>query len=144
MKLSPLLIPVLLIAVISCSKSGYNTRPQITITSINTIVDSGGNLDVKLKFTDKQGDLGLGVFTSIRTRLNQRPPSSGGTADTVLSTVPSFPNLTTGEFEFTLPYQILNESTQENDTAIFKFAVVDRAGNKSDTITSPKVVILYH
>ncbi|HMH23725.1 MAG TPA: hypothetical protein VK563_18190 [Puia sp.] len=144
MKLIPLLIPLLLIIAVSCSKSGYTTKPQITITSINTIIDSGGNLDVKLKFTDKQGDLGMGQFTSMRTRLNQRPPSNGGTADTVFNQVPSFPNLSTGEFEFTLPYQILNESTQENDTVIFKFAVVDRAGNKSDTITSPKVVVLYH
>jgi hypothetical protein len=142
MKLIPLLIPALLIiVVVSCKKDSYTTKPQIFITSINTKVDSGGNLEVKLKFTDKQGDLGQGIFTSLRTRLNQRPPSNA-TPDSVTNTIPSFSNLTTGEFDWTLPWQNIYESTQENDTVIFRFVVTDRAGNKSDTLTSPKIIII--
>ena len=39
---------------------------------------------------------------------------------------------------FNLPYDFLKESTVENDTILFRFAVTDRAGNKSDTVeTSP-------
>ena len=62
MKFTYLLIAAVLIIAVSCKKNSYTTKPQITITSINTLIDSGGNLTVTFKFTDKQGDLGGGSF----------------------------------------------------------------------------------
>ncbi|MEI9910542.1 MAG: hypothetical protein WDO71_13245 [Bacteroidota bacterium] len=36
----------------------------------------------------------------------------------------------------------LKESVSKNDTIVFRIAVTDKAGNKSDTITTDKIVIL--
>jgi hypothetical protein len=86
--------------------------------------------------------LGQGVFIAIRIRLNQRPlPIGTGGVDTLIASIPDFPNQNQGQFEFTQGYTYLNQSDQENDTIIFKFAVIDRAGNKSDTISSNKIIV---
>jgi hypothetical protein len=144
MKLIYLLIPAFLLIAVACKKNSYTTKPQISIKSINTIVDSASSLNVTFKFTDKEGDLGGGTIVSLRTRLNQNTTANGATADSVPNPIPPFPNYTSGEFAWTLDYDNLSESKTENDTVIFRYWVTDRAGNTSDTITSPKVVILYH
>jgi hypothetical protein len=143
MKLISLLIPAVLIIAVSCKKNSYTTKPQISIKEITSTVDSGGNLNVTFKFTDKEGDLGGGSIISLRTRLNQDPVTNP-TADTVGNPIPSFPNYTMGEFDWTLQYQNLNESIHENDTIYFRYVVTDRAGNTSDTLKSPNIVVLYH
>ena len=42
---------------------------------------------------------------------------------------------------FHFPYDFLKESTVENDTIMFRFAVTDSAGNKSDTVDTTPIVI---
>ena len=142
MKFTLFLITIVSLAVISCSKNSYTTKPQITIESINTLIPYDGQLDAKLKFTDKQGDLGEGSITAVRIRLNQHPPNDS-LADTYVYTIPDFPNKSLGQLEFTLPANSFHEQTTENDTVQIKFSVIDRAGNKSDTILSPVIVALY-
>lgn len=147
MKHALLSLPVLLITiaaiVIACSKSN-SSKPHLSIKSINTIVDSGGSLDVKFKFSSSD-KLGQGTFTSIRIRQNQKPPSNPSGGDTIVTPIPTFPDVSTGEFDYTLPYTgYLNEDVTQNDTFIFKFAAVDRNGNSSDTLTSPIIVSLLH
>jgi hypothetical protein len=144
MKIRSLLTTTLLVAAVSCNKSKFQTKPQISIESINSVIPAGGGLDAKLKFTQKNGSLSGGTFISIRDRLNQQPlPPGTGSTDTLVSNIPSFPDKNQGEFEFTLDYNYLHESDQQNDTFLFKFAVIDRNGNKSDTISSSKVVVLF-
>ncbi|MGZ8524176.1 MAG: hypothetical protein ACXWV1_07095, partial [Chitinophagaceae bacterium] len=62
-------------------------------------------------------------------------------ADTFITTLPQFPSKDNGEITFQLAYNRLKESRVENDTFIFRFAVTDLAGNKSDTVISEQVVI---
>jgi hypothetical protein len=126
----------------NCNKSKYQTKPQITIQSINTQIPFNGSMQANLHFTQKDGKLSQGIFISIRNRVNQTPlPPGTGSADTVVGVIPQFPDLDQGDFQFTLDYISLHESDVENDTFVFKFAVIDRVGNKSDTISSPKVVV---
>jgi hypothetical protein len=150
-------IPALLIIslccfVLSCSKDKYTTKPQLTIESINTLIpapDSSGDgsLNVLLQYTSKKGNLGGGYFVAIRTRLNQDfIPSGTGNTDTFSGPIPPFPDKSKAEFQFTADYQSLYEATStrpsEPDTIIFKFAAIDADKNSSDTITSPKIIIL--
>jgi hypothetical protein len=145
MKISYFRIPALLaIVLVSCKKDQYQTNPQITMESINSIVPVGGELDAKFNFTQKNSVLSGGVFTAIRTRLNQQPlPIGTGSADTTTYAVPSYPDQNQGQFELVLPYTYLNESNTENDTILFKFVVADREGRVSDTVTTGNIVILY-
>jgi uncharacterized protein YwbE len=143
MKFSRLLLPtVLIIAFAACNGNKYQTKPQITIESINSPIPVGGSMQAKLKFTQKDGKMGQGIFIAIRVRQNQHPlPPGTGSPDTLASTIPDFPDKNEGEFQYTLDYTYLHQSDEENDTIIFKFAVIDRDNNKSDTISSPKIVI---
>lgn len=143
MKLMSFLIPVVLITVVSCNKTNSGSKPQISIVSVNTTVVRGGQMDVRLKFTSKSANLSGGSFTSIRTRLNQRPPTNISGRDTLPNTIPSFPNQTQGELEYVLPYVgYLTATAHENDTLVFKFFAIDAAGHSSDTISSPKIIII--
>ncbi|HMH34384.1 MAG TPA: hypothetical protein VK543_15205 [Puia sp.] len=143
MKISHLLLPgVLVLLGVTCNKSKYQTKPQISIESINSPVPVGGSMQAMLKFTQKDGKLGQGSFIAIRNRLNQQQlPPGTASADTLVSPIPEFPDKNEGEFQFTLDYTYLHQSDTQNDTIRFKFAVVDRVGNKSDTISSPIIVI---
>ncbi|MGZ8549458.1 MAG: hypothetical protein ACXWV2_02305, partial [Chitinophagaceae bacterium] len=62
-------------------------------------------------------------------------------ADTFIVLLPEFPPKDQGEISFQLDYSRLKESVIEPDTFLLRFAVTDRAGNKSDTIISEQVVI---
>ncbi len=148
MKLTPFLIPALLITlvycVLSCSKSNGG-KPSISIESITTTVDQNtANMVATLKFKSPGGKLSGGSFYSFRTRLNQDPPANpAGGSDTLANPIPSFPNQTQGELVYTLPYNgYLSYGGTENDTLVFKFWAVDAAGNTSDTVSSPKIIIV--
>ncbi len=111
--------------------------------SVNSVIPVGGAMQAKINFTQSNGLLSQGIFIAIRTRLNQitLPPDNQG-ADTLVSQIPEFPDKNQGEFQYTLDYNYLHQSDQENDTINFKFAVIDRAGNKSDTISTGTIVVL--
>src|SRR5258708_27278509 len=106
--ITALVITVLTAAVVSCSKNN-SSKPKLTITSINTIVDSGGSLNIKFKFTSGT-NLPSGTFTSIRIRQNQKPPNSPSRGGTIVTPIPSFPTPTSGGLGYTFPYTCyLNE-----------------------------------
>jgi hypothetical protein len=142
MNRAPFLIPAVLTILVSCSKDKYTTKPQLSITSINTTVPVGGNLDVLFTYTSKQGDLGQGRFVIIRDRLNQEPvPINGGNTDTLSGPIPDYPDKSKAQMELLLDWNSLHETDDENDTIVMKFAAIDRAGNSSDTIVSPQIIV---
>jgi hypothetical protein len=148
MKPESFLIPALLItatlAIVSCSKSGSGSKPTLKLQSINTTVQVGGNLNALFSFSTSSADLSQGTFVAIRNRLNQIPlPPGTQNTDTLTGVVPQFPSVTKGQFQYSLPYSYLHESDVENDTIVFKFAVVDPAGISSDTLTTPQIVVLF-
>lgn len=148
MKPGSFLIPacLLLVTILGCGKTNNSTKPSLKIKTINTEVRAGGSLDVVLQFDDKSEDLSQGTFTAIRKRLNQHGLTSGSASpDTLTGPIPQYPDQPSGEFEFRLDWgSYLHQSDTENDTITFKFAAVDRKGNKSDTITSPKIIVDFH
>lgn len=140
-KFIPFLFVIFLVA---CDKDKFETKPQIEIDSYNTKeLLPNTNLIINLKFTDKEGDLGQGLFTYIPVRLNRRglPPMVPDYSPVEL-TIPEFNDHNKGELELKLEWKDLHKSDRENDTINFKFVAVDREGNKSDTVQSDQLIIL--
>jgi hypothetical protein len=150
MKVIPVLFALsLAILVVACSKDKYETKPRLEIKDYNTKeVSRGQDLRIRLNYYDKEGDIDGAWIVGIRDRLNQFPlgPNDDRT-DTFPNPnnpvyLPDFPAKDFGEITFQLPYDALKESQVENDTMVFRFAITDKAGNKSDTITSDKIVVI--
>lgn len=146
MKLSCLLLPGILItmtvAVLACSKSGNGSKPKISIESLNNPIQQDQSLTVNLKFSNGS-KLSKGTFLAIRTRLNQIQPPNPISGDTIAAQIPDFNGAEKGELEFIQPYQgYLHFIDHINDTLVLKFAVIDVNGISSDTISSPKIIVI--
>ncbi len=132
-----------LVLLLACGKDKFETKPLLEIKDYNSReIVQGQTLEVRINYFDKEGDLGQAPFVAIRVRQNIFPlPPAQEKADTLRSTLPEFPDKDNGEITFRLAYDFLKESVTENDTLIFRFAVTDRAGNKSDTVNSQPIVV---
>lgn len=150
MKTRNALALLLLFTFIACGKDKFETVPQLKIKSKSTdVVPFNGNLTVTLQYTDKEGDVDDSLIV-VRQRLNRRntvtPPSSP-------YKIPSFPDFKKGEFEvnFRFNFDLIvglspiripgsNPAQFEPDTLTLKFVARDKAGNKSDTVSTGVVV----
>lgn len=144
MKAIPVIIvSSVLVLLLACGKDKFETKPLLEIKDYNSRdIVQGQTLEVRINYFDKEGDLGQAPFVAIRVRQNIFPlPPAQEKADTLRSTLPEFPDKDNGEITFRLAYDFLKESVTENDTLIFRFAVTDRAGNKSDTVNSEPIVV---
>ena len=136
------------ILLIACSKDKFETKPKIEFKDYNTReIHRGQTLVIRLNYYDKEGDLNTGTFFGVRNRVNQLPLSPlDDKTDTLRYNIPDFPPRDHGEITYTLDWEFLKEDRRpppigQNDTLEFKFAVADLAGNKSDTITTPIVIV---
>ena len=129
---------------IACGKDKFETKPKLEIKDYSSKeISPGEELRIRLNYFDKEGDLNGSPVIGILKRINLIPlPSGQDKVDTFRNNLPDFPAKDNGEISFQLSYDFLKESQTEDDTIIFRFAVEDRAGNKSDTITSDPVLIL--
>ena len=149
MKPGYVLVSVLLSALvleIGCGKSNSKSKPKISLESISDVVGHDDSMRALFKISDA-GGLNNGTFVAIRTRINQVPfPVTDSVGlDTFPVQIPDFGGGSSGEMRFALPAQgFLSESgnLHMNDTLIYKFFVLTSSNVSSDTISSPKVVIL--
>ncbi|HXB10140.1 MAG TPA: hypothetical protein VNW04_23615 [Puia sp.] len=149
MKPGYILVSVLLLAIfigIGCGKTNSKSKPKISLESINTVVQHDDSMRALFKLSSA-GGLSNGTFVAIRTRINQVPfpPTDSAGVDTFPVQIPNFNGAASGELRFALPVQgFLSESANlhMNDTLIYKFFVLTTGNVSSDTISSPKVVIL--
>lgn len=148
MKLGKFLIPVILVigTALGCSKSGEKAKPTFTLESIekNPIKDND-SLVVHFKFNNNGGRVASGTFVSIRNRQNQVPPSDVSAGDTLRNFIPDFEGASKGEFRYALPrsgYMSMSTSIHLNDTIIMRFFVLSNTGVSSDTINSPKIIVI--
>ncbi|GGA87004.1 hypothetical protein [Puia dinghuensis] len=137
---------LVIIIAISCGKSGSGSKPKISIESINTVVQHDDSMRALFKLSNAAG-LSNGTFVAIRKRLNQAPIPAQDTAgvDTFPVQIPNFNGSSSGEMRFALPAQGFLSQTSDlhiNDTLIYKFFVLTTGNVSSDTIPSPKIVIL--
>lgn len=134
-----------LIVGIGCGKSS-SSKPRISLESISQVVGHNDSMRAMFKLSNAS-NLSNGLFVAIRNRINQVPfPKADSVGlDTFPVQIPNFGGRSSGEMRFALPAQgFLSESANlhMNDTLIYKFFVLTTSGRSSDTISSPKVVIL--
>ena len=138
---------------VACDKETITTKPQIRFKSVNTeFVPLDADLVFTFEFSDKEGDLSEPVHVI-------KVSSNCVDADFADSVTWAFPNIprtknTEGELEIFIDGQIkLNRwrcvpppgpgpGPDTLETAIFKFVLVDNAGNVSDTAFSPPITIV--
>lgn len=130
--------------VVGCSKNEYNTKPTLKIKSISkTFVPAGESLLVQLQVTDKEGDVTDSLYFQ-KVRINQKKVPVT-LRDTLYFKIPDAPNSSDGIVQLDLTYDSYLVSAEtpngQNDTLIFRFAIQDKAKNKSDTISSDPIVI---
>ncbi len=138
---------------ISCDKDKFETKPKLTFKSVNaTTITKGGDLKFELTATDKEGDLTDSLFV---IRLNRNCTKKDTTKFQYI--LPKFP--TSGNLE--IPIQVnysyqsqgsnyppitpsfsCTSGSPRNDSCTFKFIIRDKAGNVSDSVLSPEIVLL--
>jgi hypothetical protein len=142
----------LAVIAVACGKDKFQTKPTISIKSINTdLVPANGTFVVTLECTDKEGDVQDSVLI-IKKRLNKRVVAT--IRDTIRYKFPSFPKSSRTFVEATLDYQTIisaitppnipgsNPVQKERDTLLLRFMVRDNAGNTSDTISSKQIIVI--
>lgn len=134
---------------IGCNKDKFTTKPQVKFKEVNSdVFGNGSRIEFKLGFTDKEGDFPGKAYIQRVT--------PGCPADTNVKYVfdlPEFPTSSNfeGDIIMTFGYNsnigkpIMPATPGEcGDTATsyFRFAIEDKAGNKSDTINSDNVIFI--
>jgi hypothetical protein len=150
------LFPIALLCfflVVACGKDKLETKPRISIKSVNTrVVPISQNLVVDLEFRDKEGDASDSIFI-IKQRLNVAPVQGSILRPLIGRDIPDFPKRQMGEIRLDLEYNDFlvsaetpnrNPLTQEiePDSLNFKFVVKDKAGHFSDTVVLERIIIL--
>ncbi len=139
------------LVLVACNKDKFETKPTIEIKSTSgDVVPRNSDFRVTLTVTDKEGDVDDSLYV-IRERLNRR--AAAPRTRTLPYKIPTFPDKSKVEFEI-----ILDNSTAltlsspaitipgqtgqfEPDTLSLKFVAVDKAKNKSDTVSRNVIVI---
>ena len=142
----------ILIVLFACNKDKYQTKPQISIKSINpSVVPTNGGLTITLSFTDKEGDISDTLFLK-KIRLNKTVVPT--IRDSIRYKIPDFPNYSKGDIDVALDYQTVLSainpppipgsvpSRAQPDTLIIKLWIRDKGGNVSDTVTTGQVVVI--
>lgn len=136
---------VLLFAFSGCGKDKFETTPKITFSKVNTTeLRAGQILQFTISFTDAQGDISDSIF------VQEVVPECQASNFKQPYKVPEFPSTSNqkGDIVVTFgynadPYPNIAPQCQKDETAIFRFALRDKAGNVSDTVSSPPIKIIY-
>ena len=143
MRYSILLASISLL-IISCNKDKFTTVPQLKYKSANiTDVFPGDVLQMKLSFTDKEGDLDGLIYVQQYSINCTRTKFEDSLA------IPKFPSTSNSDGEIVVSYgyrvppSLVEPQCNDVklDTCFFRFAIKDKAGNRSDTVQSEAIVL---
>ncbi|UAY52900.1 hypothetical protein [Ferruginibacter albus] len=143
------LITLFCLFLISCSKDSSQQKPTLTFESVNTtVLERGQYIQFTLGFTDPTGQFKSDSAIYVRKVVPQCPE------DSVLKDwlpLPAFnaSGNTKGDILVTYAYgtgtqylPIAEPKCGGNDTCFFQFVLQNAAGNMSDTVKSPTIVIV--
>jgi hypothetical protein len=162
MKAKVLIVFIAALVIVSCGKDVYTTSPHLTFTSVNgSVFPNGALIQFKLNVTDKQGDIQDSIFmqritfvpacigndstgndTAVKGNGFQMPQFTGN-PDINASITLTFTNATSDGVDGSIsPCTEGTSGEQIKDSCYFKFWMKDNAGNISDTVSSPTIVLL--
>ncbi|MDB5191622.1 MAG: hypothetical protein JWQ96_1185 [Segetibacter sp.] len=135
-----------MVVLAACNKDEYQSKPQLTVKSINTkTLSPNQTLRFTLEVTDAEGDIQDTIWVSEVVR---NCSQSGFAAK---YPVPTFTGTKNFKAEIDVCFSYCSQCEcpiitgprclNRNDSAVFRFALKDKAGNISDTISSETVVI---
>lgn len=144
-----ILLSIAAILLVTCTKDGFTTKPQLKFRSASSDVISGDQtLQLKLDLTDKEGD--FTTFLGVKKSVKNCPASEF--IDSSLFSIPTDfidAKEQQGEVVITLTKanRLRNACTLPGgatrpDTTVFSFWTKDRAGNVSDTARSSTIIFL--
>ena len=143
-----ILIPAVITAIVltACSKDKFTTKPQITFKSVNGTEFSPGYLiNFTFDATDKEGDIQDSMFV---LRSGSACNELNGVTGFLMPLSTPKSDLKV-EIDLTFIYKITNPPyiqldgcTGKTDTTGFKFWIKDNAGNVSDTVQAPPIILL--
>jgi hypothetical protein len=137
-----LIIFIASLLIFSCSKDKFNSKPGLTLKSVSsTFVPFKGGLQVTMRLTDLEGDIGDSIWVKkITTRCVNSNFADSGTYR-IPSDIPRIKNLD-GDLVVEFPYDgWLQPQCTRPDTAVFSFWVKDQKKNVSDTVVTPAIII---
>ncbi len=147
MKAKILIVGLITVIAAGCSKDQFSSTPHISLKSVSPLVLSANQvITFDINFTDAEGDVQDTIWVQKVT--------SNCTASnfTQAYKIPSFTPTKdlSGVFQVTFAYGINlgyppikePQCNPKNDTCVFKFWMQDVAKHKSDTITTPTIVLI--
>lgn len=148
MKAKVLIVLGIVFGLTACTKDKFNTKPSLTFVSVNTQeLRRGQGIIFTMRFTDKEGDIQDTLFIQ---KITKNCPQSDFDDARILP--PDIPKTNNSEGEILVRYAygsgyiyppIKEPACQGvNDTCVFKFVLKDKAGNVSDTVSSPQIVLI--
>jgi len=147
-----IIIAAISLVLVSCSKNKFTTKPQVKFKeSSSDAYTKGSDIEFILSFTDAEGDFPGKIFIQ---RLSADCPSDTMFKETRF--LPEFPTSSNFEGDIKLLYSLgTNNGTTPGimteppydlcgDTlaCYFRFAIEDKAGNKSDTVASQTIFLV--
>jgi len=145
-------LSVLLLLLTACGKNNFESKPKLTLVSAGPTTVRQGNLFViQMEVADAEGDVQDSIF--IRKVHVGRPACIDNSVE-IDRNIPNYPSQKNTKFAFnvTFLYNQINGGfvslggpacpNPVNDTSVFKIWVKDKAGNRSDTITTDRIVFL--
>ncbi len=138
---------VMIIAVVSCNKeTKYSNIPKITFTALSTDkVKAGGDSIVYIQFDFEDGDGNIGFGTN---NLFLRDTRDTVVVPFLIPTIPDKFNPSSGlkgviqvDYEAAFLLMRTDSAHLETDTMRWEIYMKDKAGNRSNTITTSELIL---
>ncbi len=135
------LFSILILAILTgCKKDKFQSTPSLKFKSVSTTnLPANQNIQFTLTFTDAEGDINDSLY------IEKFEPHCVNSNFTDYYTIPSFPTSKNEQGDILVDFRYFDIAPKcdQNDTAVFRFAIKDKANHVSDTVSSPPIII-YH
>ena len=131
-----------LLFLLACSKDTFQTKPQLKINSLSSIVVTpGSDLQISMRLTDKEGDFLDTIWMKKQTTNCSASDFTDSSLYSIPAETPRKVNFD-GEVLVSFTYAIeLQPRCNYADTAVFSFWMKDKKGNVSDTVKTQSIII---